>query len=440
MSQERGWNLESIRKTQHEIGNELLPLVQNEKYVEGIELCLKNILPIEANTNSDLVTICYIISALNLISFSREANTEYRVLVLKLEKIAKSLLDKNNIKAGKSKLSFLHGQLKQGLAAILKNDGDTWGALWEASLGLYLSRGSANPVLPFQHLHLAIQTIDRGFPLRVSSILDDMEQSLTSPQDRHFLDLVRIKTLRLSGQHDKGMAIINRLIKDNGESDRLLWEKAYTNAIVNDETKELHRLLFGRNRKKLDYSEAYLKYCFWMRAQPKREFNKLCPKVSKLKRLLKGYTSSTKFKKLFKVLTAIEECYDIHIPMISRVKKIGKIMPVIESLEAEYRILALAGIVRWMGQRQKQMAAIFHGEYQSLSLKMSEGTNIDIFKLFESNLNELEMIRPFYDTLHTSPVQEEDDGLNTIDKALFRSLWLNGDSNQSDGDATQAVF
>ncbi|SMF18689.1 hypothetical protein SAMN06296036_106195 [Pseudobacteriovorax antillogorgiicola] len=423
MHYDKSWNLEAIRTTQENIGKELLPFLQNDMYVQGIEHCLHKILPLEDNQHSDLTIVCYIISTLNLISFSREANTEYKVLVAKLEKIAKALLDKNNIKAGKSKLSFLHGQLKQSLAAILKSDGDTWGALWESSLGLFLSRGSANPVLPFQHVSFALQTIDRGFPLRVMDILDEMNETLSSEYDQSYLGLLRIKALRLSGQHEKSEDIINQQIAKQGESDRLLWEKHFTRAIAYGESRELHRFLFGKNKSKLDYSEAYIKYAFWMKAQPKKVYTKLCPKVASIKRILKGYTNNSKFKKLFKVLSAIEEAYDVNIPIITRVNKIGRIMPIIETLEAEYRILALASIVRFLNQRQKQMASLFHGEYQSQSLKMSEGKNCDIFKLFE-NSSELETIKPFYNTLHKAPEKEESQKvLNPIDKALFRSTW-----------------
>ena len=147
MSQDKTWSQEAISTTQDEISCEILPLVQNEQYVEGIEHCLGKILPLETNERGDMVIICYVIAVLNLMSYSREANAEYKNLVIKLEKIAKSLLEKNNIKAGKSKLSFLHGQLQQGLSAILKNDGDTWGALWEASLG------------PVSYTHLTLPTI-----------------------------------------------------------------------------------------------------------------------------------------------------------------------------------------------------------------------------------------------------------------------------------------
>lgn len=420
MNQDRIWNQETIYQTQKTISDALKVMVQNEQYIEGIESCLNQVMPLDQSQLNDMEKVCYIIAAINLIPYSKEAKDKYGNLVIQLEKIAKGLLATNNIKAGKSKLSFLFGQLQQGLASILKNDGDNWGALWEASLGLYLSRGSANPILPFQHLHLAVQAIDRGLPGRVRVILDEMEQALVEPNDSLTVNLLRIKSLRLSGEHNACEALIDQQISVHGESERLKWEKLYTRAIAYDETKDMHRFLFGRSAKKMAYTESYLKYTFWMRAQMKREFNKLCPKVSKLKRMMKGYTSNQKVKRLFKVLSVIEDCHDVEIPFVTRIRSVGKIMPLVETLDAEYKLLATAAIVRWLGQRQRQMASIFHGEYQSLSLKMSEGENPDVYMLFENTADDLELMQPFYDTLHSAPRKESE--YRTVDKYLFKPL------------------
>ncbi len=419
MHNDKLWTVEAIHQTQDKISKELSSYLQNDMYVTAIEYCLEKILPLDDH-NDDLTTVCYIISTINLISFSKDASSEFKFLVAKLEKIAKALLDKNNIKAGKSKLSFLHGQLKQSMASILKSDGDTWGALWESSLGLFLSRGSANPILPFQHISFAIQTIDRGFPLRVMGILDEMDRTLSSTYEKDHLKFLKIKALRLSGQHEECEVIIDNLIATQGANDRLLWEKYFNRAILYGETRELHRFLFGKHRTKNEYSKAYFLYAFWMRAQPKKIYSKLCPKVASLKRTLKGFTNSSKSKKLLKVLATIEEAYDSNIPIITRVNKIGRIMPIVETLEAEYRILALASIVRFFNQRQKQMASIFHGEYQCQSRKMSEGNNNDIFRLFH-NAEDLRSIKPFYDKLHKEPEKEIAVNYDPINKVLFRS-------------------
>ena len=267
MSQDKVWNQDAIYQTQEEISSTLSSMVQNEQYIEGVEFCLKKVLPLQESKLNDMEIVCHIIAALNLVPYSKEASDKYRPVVTKLEKVAKTLLTNNNIKAGKSKLSFLYGQLQQGLASVLKHEGDNWGALWEASLGLYLSRGSANPVLPFQHLHLAVQTIDRGLPGRVSVILDEMGRAFTDQKDIQFVNLLKIKSLRLSGYHEACESLIDEQIAAYGLSDRLKWEKLYTRAIAHGETKDMHRFLFGRSAKKIDYADAYLKYTFWMRAQ-----------------------------------------------------------------------------------------------------------------------------------------------------------------------------
>ncbi len=423
MNNHRIWNLENIQNAQKIIGNELSSFVQKEMYVAAVEHCLKRVLPLEENKNSEIMIVCYIISILNLLSLSKEVSLEYRTLVVKFEKIAKALLEKNNVRAGKSKLSFLHGQLKQGIASVYRSEGDTWAALWESSLGLFLSRGSADPILPFQHVSFIIKAIDRGFPMRVMDMLDEMDKTLCGEYEDNNLGLIRIKALRLSGQHQKSEIIIDHLIAKKGPIERLLWERHFSRAIQYGKTRELHSFLFGKNRQKQSYLEAYLLYAFWMKSQPKKIHSALCPKVASLKRLFKWRTNNIKIKKIFKVLSVIEEAYDVNIPFLTRVNKIGRTMPIIESLEAEYRILALACIVRFFNQRQKQMASIFHGEYQSQSLKMSEGKYNDIFHLFTDSEN-LNKIKPFYDTLRNEPSKNSIflDGpfKNWIDRTITR--------------------
>ncbi|SMF59350.1 hypothetical protein [Pseudobacteriovorax antillogorgiicola] len=407
MQKERreSWNIEGIRNAKESISQELLPFLKNEWYKQAVEHCLCKILPLEGNLHCDLKIVCYIISTLNLISLSKETTSEFKTLVGKLEKIAEALLSKNNVKPGRSRLSFLYGELKQGVAAVVKKDGHTWEALWESSLGLFLSRGCAHPILPFQHINFALQTIDRGFPTRVMELIDEMSTGLESESDRSYLELIRIKALRLSGHHGQCEELINAQIKKHGESPRLLWEWHYTQAILTGESKDLHRFLFGKGKKNIEYLEAYMKYAFWIKAQPRKSYLKLCPKVSTLKRLLKSETNNVRFKKLFKVLSAIEDAYDTNVPMVKRIDKIGRVMAVIETLEAEYRILSLAAILRFLNQRQKQMASLFHGEYKSHSLKLSEGRDSDVLNLFGSS-SDLEVIKPFYDSLHSIPEKE----------------------------------
>lgn len=396
----RTWTTDSIEEMHRSISLNLLTFLEDGRQSEAVEYCMTQVMAEESGENDDLSRLCHIIAVLNLISESQELRKVFASTVGQLEKLADALLHKNNVKPGKSKLSFLHGQVKQEIAAISKSDGDVWGALWESGVGLMLSRGSSDPVLPQQHIKFAIHCIDHGLPLRVIPVLDEMLGHLKEGDKGHSnLAILKARAFRLSGNLEIAEHVLDNMKSQDKLNERYQWEKYFLRALRFGEVKELHRLLYKRNKPLfIDYQEAYLKHAFWLMAQSSKNEAKLCPKISVLKKQLKKQASQPRIKKAMKVLSVIEECHDSGIPLNNRVKKVGAVMPTVMALEAEYRLLAFAALTRFFNQRQKQMASVFHSEYKGLALKMSESQCADTYDFFNNSL-ELEVIKPFYDSL-----------------------------------------
>lgn len=423
------WSQDLIERFENEISQELMTFLETQDTVGAIGYCLKQVFSTDERELNDLKVICYIVSTLNLISINPQNVAEYSQLAKKLEKLAKSLLEKNNVKAGKSRLSFIHGQLKQAMANVHKTEGNAWAALWESSMGLYLSRGSTNPFLPFQHLCFVTQAIDSGIPSRVMDLLQGLESKLPENFDRSGLRCLKVKALRLAGKHQelrKEMRSFDSVkeLKPKFVS-AIQWEKAFSKAVLEGEHQPMHQLLFRTKNAELPAS-AYLKYALWLRAQGKKDLCQMTPKVAAIKRTIKKNDQILAVdKRCLKVLQGIEDCYDTTLPIELRLRKVGGLMSYIENLDAEYKLLALAAIVRWLNPRQKQMAAIFYAEYTSLSCKMSDGESRDVLNLFQEDAD-LVSIQPFYSRMHKrNDANEavEAKPRSAVNQALFSSVW-----------------
>jgi hypothetical protein len=423
------WSKALVHQYENEIAEELVTFIEEQRIEDAVTFCFNQIFGKEQD-HSELKLICYIIAALNMIAICPKRGHEYNQIAHKLEKYAKSLLEKNNVKSGKSKISFIHGQLKQAIANVHRTEGNGWSALWESSMGLYMSRGSANPFLPFQHLSFAMQAIDNGIPSRVLNLLGELKENLPHGLNLGNLMCLEVKALRLSGQHHKLVKVLSDL--DQFEIDKphlqgiVDWEKAYSQAILNKDSGSMHKLLF-RDKEPTAPAYAYVKYAFWLRCQSSRELQQKTPKVAALKRWFKKLDQQNhSFKRHFKVLQGIEDSYDTTLPIEVRLRKVGTLMGYIENLDAEFRLLALAAIARWLSHRQKQMATIFHAEYTSLSLKMSDGYNRDVLNIFAQN-DQLAEIEPFYSRMQKRIDNENHDEGNgpgsAAGKALFQSCW-----------------
>ncbi|MFW7378796.1 MAG: hypothetical protein ACOH5I_08320 [Oligoflexus sp.] len=423
------WSKDLIERFENEISQELMTFLETQDTAGAIGYCLKQIFSTDQQEVSELKVICYIVSTLNLISINPQNIAEYSQVAKKLEKLAKSLLEKNNIRAGKSRLSFVHGQLKQAMASVHKTEGNSWAALWESSMGLYLSRGSTNPFLPFQHLCFVTQAIDSGIPSRVMDLLNGLESKLPESFDRSGLRCLRVKALRLAGMHKELRAEMRSFenVKELQPKfvSAIQWEKAYSKAVLDGDHQPMHQLLFRSKNVELPAS-AYLKYALWMRAQGKKELCQMTPKVASIKRTIKKNEQIHAVdKRCLKVLQGIEDCYDTTLPIELRLRKVGGLMNYIENLDAEYKLLALAAVVRWLNPRQKQMAAIFYAEYTSLSCKMSDGECRDVLNLFQID-GDLTSIQPFYSRMHKrseATELEEAKPRSAVSQALFSSVW-----------------
>ena len=411
------WTVESVTSLQKLVDSEIESFIMTNNLDAAIINCMNKVF--SQSENNDIKTITYIVATLKLISLTPKARKEFGSQVQELERLATMLLEKNRIKSGKSKLSFIYGQIKQAKSAISRNDGNTWSALWESSLGLYLSNGSANPQLPFQHINFVVQSINQGYPARSLEIIDELKDSSNSKNINTELSILKSKALKLSGKME---AATNELVDIEDLSklqDRVKFDYMFLNAVKKGETKELYQSLYGRNAKDWDYHDGYLICAFWLMAQPSKVHAKLCPTMAIIKKKMKSSSRNTRHNNLIKVLSTVLECHDASTPIVRRIEKVGMVMPIIETLEAEYKLLALAALLRFFNQRQKQFAAIFHAEYTALSNKLSEGQNSDVYKLFPSVKN-LDTISPFYSTLQNDIEKEQEEyELSEVDSIVL---------------------
>lgn len=409
----QGWSKDLIDRREKEIREELQLMLAEQDFASACQYCLNAVLSPQIDSSCELKLICYCIRALELIPQQSQGLTETSTIAKKIEKLAKGLLAKNKVKAGKSRIAFLHGQIKQAMAKIYQCEGDSWSALWDSSMGLYLSRGSSNPLLPQQHMDFINQAIDSGIPCHIIGLIDQLEEYTADQLDRRRLITLRIRANRLSARHQSLASDLSEL-KHLASLDRkvaasIQWEKDFSEMILTTKHQKVHELLFSKHCADIPV-ESYLKYTLWLRSQEKKELCKNAPKVSGLKRFLKrNHLLKASDKRCFKVLQGIEDAYDASLPIDIRLRKAGALMSQIEQLDSEYRLLALAAMVRWLLPRQRQMASIFQAEYTSLCLKMSDGASRDVLRLLptEPSQNEISAFFSHLPCLTRTPLRTE---------------------------------
>ena len=405
MKHHKSWTQETIRDTRREVQASISHFIERSLLVEAASFCLDSVGSEQLQKNGDLSAFCYILAALDLLIESEQARRRFNQSISQLDQLADSLLRKNKIRPCKSKLSYLYGEVKWRLAQLMRNQGSGRHALWSSSLGLMLSRGSLEPLMPEQHLDYARHMIDQGLAGHVIGLLDELLERQVQCVDSGLIEkavTMKINAMRLSGRLTEAETFIDSLDEAARNSDQVLWEKYLLRAIKNGDFRDLHRFLFKKRKPTLlKYPDAYLKYSFFLLAQPSKIEAKNRPKLTFLRKMLQESLSIPRYREIFKILVLLEDCYDTDIPLMGRVKKVGSFLDQFAGIEAEYRIVIYAALARFFNQRQKQLASVFHSEYQAMSYKMSNGLSGDLYYFF-ANANELAVVRPFYDSLRGS--------------------------------------
>lgn len=314
----------------------------------------------DRETLAQLKSFLFILEILRLeaeSSFLPEAEVE------RLRKAGTSLLAAQGVRAGKSRVAFLHARLRAAVAGTLKGR-SAFDVAWRAAPGDWLAQ--------------AQQLMRSGDIPGVFVVLD------RAPEDAwettHALTLL---ALRLCGDC-LGALELQRETKAQGKvgpsfGRTLRWERVCCEAQLSGSLREVFRLALASHSEPVWLLEANL----WASAVASRQWRLKRPSLRSLEqRERRGDLSASEAESLRCVLK-FNQCLDSAQPLSERVEKLGTLLDQAHRLPTiSLEMLLWAAATRWLRRmRQSELAERTSARYRALSLSLSCGQSEDVWGL-----------------------------------------------------------
>lgn len=296
---------------------------------------------------------------------------------------ARTILQSQGIREGRSRVSFLHGELHFIQSQIERQEGRHWTAAWHQFMGYHATRGEAPGGEGFQQLSLGNRAMRLGHTRLARGYLETAEGLLTgSLLERCRLSL--LICLRLLGEKNLAMDRLIQLKKDATLSDEarreLDWEQALHDFA---ETQDLVPLLILTKKGNPCYRTSYLvELSLLAMSTSSRQWLDRVPKLENLRRRKDlDVPRQDLFMGLAKTL---QEAYDVERPLNQRLQRVGESLNAAQGLfNVEKELLYWAASARWLLRcRSEDLAALAQAEYESRCLLVSDGKLRDIFQVF----------------------------------------------------------
>ncbi|MBQ46476.1 MAG: hypothetical protein CMP10_03120 [Zetaproteobacteria bacterium] len=295
-----------------------------------------------------------------------------------LLKMGYALLKVNGIKPSTSKLSYLYGELHLIKSQILINEGDVWLAAWELQISKNISGENKIGSDGFHYLSLGIRNLAAGNGSMAMDFFERAEKY--SPVHSSIFQKARVyrcKSQRLSSQLDSANELTEASLSivdaDTPVHEELTWERTCTNIA---ESNSLHEMISMVRLGKPHYHSTYVLEAFlWSRAVNSYQWFKSLPKLTTILRKFE----QPKADPFCRSVRALDEAYDTNIPMINRLNKLGQTLNDNNKIkDINKRLLIYLAATRWLiRSNQYNLARLTFSEYESLSLRVSNGINRD---------------------------------------------------------------
>jgi hypothetical protein len=296
---------------------------------------------------------------------------------------ARTILQSQGIREGRSRVSFLHGELHFIQSQIERQEGRHWTAAWHQFMGYHATRGEPPGGEGFQQLSLGNRAMRLGHTRLAREYLEKAETQLNG----QLLERCRLSLLiclRLLGEK----AIVEERWRDlksqpdlSEETCRELdWEKALNQFT---ETQDLLPLLVLTKKGNPCYHTSYLvELSLLSMATASRQWLERVPRLENLRR--RKDLEVPRHDLFLSLAKTLQEAYDVDRPLNQRLQRVGESLSAAQGLfNFEKEILYWAASARWLVRcRSEDLAALAQAEYESRSLLASDGRSRDIFRVF----------------------------------------------------------
>ncbi len=376
------WTEAEINASKHRIKDEL-DQRQNQGGPEARQqLILDRLKEYESSQNPDqlLDLFVYLVSA--LVHHSRYPflnPSRYD----KLLEHARTILQSQGIREGRSRVSFLHGELHFIQSQIERQEGRHWTAAWHQFMGYHATRGEPPGGEGFQKLALGHRSMRLGHTRLARSYLEQAEPLLKG----ELLERCRLSLLiclRLLGDKDSAKDRLESLRHQVGISDETIreldWEQALTSFIENH---DLLPLLMLTKKGEACYRTSYLvELSLLSMSTSSRQWMDRVPKLENLRR--RKDLEVPRHDLFLGLARALQEAYDADRPLNQRLQKVGESLSLAPGLfNVEKELLYWAAAARWLLRcRSEDLGALALAEYEARSLLTSDGRTRDSFAVF----------------------------------------------------------
>lgn len=288
--------------------------------------------------------------------------------------LAESLLRQANIDQKNSRLSHLLGEIYLVKSDTYSVAGEHFRSVWQASMAdLVTHREEIDTSL--RSLGFQRRKLLRAGNARLALTMLKAEINADQLDERTLLELSNI--FILTGAVDEALSAASTLTSD---ASQVRWLKAILDLLKSQDYEKFTAWLLEQN---LDL-ETFLYSKLWVATSRQRAFDKRLAKVDTIRRkYTKEQVDAKNFGHFIKVVKAIEECYEMELPLRDRLENLGECLAerrMMPDILSEI-LLLVAGIRVLTKFSQPSLLQIVVAEYENLSLRLTHGSNKDVLNM-----------------------------------------------------------
>ncbi len=378
------WTVSDIDAVKKETRSELEQYATAHGQRAKLKYIFQRVNELSESTDSDslLRTFVYVISA--LIHHLRQGGLQEREIE-RLAHIGRNCLRLQGVVPGRSKTSFLHGELHMALSQVFAHEGNLWRASWDQLVAKLATRDEPVGGIVFHELSLGRRNLRLGYGDATLRNFSTAVQHAIGEEQQILCKISLAKALRLTGRRDDAASIVADLLRCEALTDEqrveLEWEVAWGRLAEQKQLRELVQMVGpkGRHQSGAYVSEAKLASF----AVQEREFEARFARVSTYKS--RGVMTPSGLGVFFHCLVAIEDCYDKGIPSTNRLDTVANLLEQSSSIVSiEKELLFLAATARWLARSNfREFSIQVLSRYRSLSWSLSSGRNADVLGIVE---------------------------------------------------------
>lgn len=305
--------------------------------------------------------------------------------IIGIVELGRGILRLHGVDPETSRVSHVWGDLYSVHAQICLRAGRHWEAAWQLELASRYAGDETRDRRGKVKLAFARQALRQGHAYLAKKQLDELDSSQYADPTRERARLHSTILTRLQGDYDTASELAKKALS-NSELDQRMraeyrWEEV---CIVASRDSNLLPMLNSVRRGGEHFEANYiLEAALWCLSMREKRWLEQMPGIASLQRnkMLRPGQSTA----LYKFVETILACYDSDIPMPIRLEKLGEQLSDIAQMSTiELEALCWLAAGKWLFRiKSENLASLVLGEYQSASMRLTEGSCSDCLNLAE---------------------------------------------------------